>query len=110
MHFSYLVKNSPIEISLVATDTQMVEVGEIFSVEVMTHTDCHCLISHEKENNQVTVHASSHERSEMPFIIFLRASQKRGTSASRFPRRSVSEHYQNMLKELSQEVYKNISL
>ena len=110
MLFSYAAKKGPVAISLVATDTQMVEVGEIFSVEVMTHTDCHCLISHEKENNQVTVHASSPERCEMPFSLFLSAYQKGGALINEVLYQPVSEHYQNMLRELSQDVYKNISI
>jgi len=109
LHFTYSSQDKQLDVSLIATDTQMLAPSEIYSVEVMTYSECHCLISHEKEANQVVVHASNPERCEMPFTLFLSSYQKGGAFVNEVLYQPISEHYQNVLKELSSDLYKELS-
>lgn len=101
LRLSYHAGSSPITISLVPKDTDAVDTGAIFSVEVMTHNDAHFLISHERERQHVAVHSSTIERCEMPYTLFL-SNYQRGTAlVNEIFYQPLSEHYQGMLQALN---------
>ncbi len=97
LSISYKSHLGPITISIAPKDTEILETGAIFCVEVMTHSEAHYLISHERDRQLVTVHASTLERCEMPFTIFLQNYQKGTALVNEIFYQPFSEHYQPML-------------
>lgn len=88
-------------VTLASKDTEALEPGAIFSVEVLTHDDSHFLISHERESQHVGVHASNTERCEMPYSLFLSNYQKGTALLNEILYQPLSEHYPNMLQALN---------
>lgn len=101
LRFSYRFDHSPISISLLAKDSEAVEPGALFSLEVLTHNDSHFLISHERASNTVIVHSSNPERCEMPYTIFLNNYQRGTPLIHEIFYQPQSEHYRNMLHLLN---------
>lgn len=105
LRVSYRQGQTPITISLVPKNTDALEPGAIFSIEVMTHNDSHFLLSHERERQQIAVHASNSERCEMPFTLFLGNYQKGAALVNEIFYQPLSEHYQGMLQALNSPVW-----
>ncbi len=91
----------PITVSILPKDTDAIEQGAIFSVEVTTHAEAHYLISHERDRQLVTVHASTLERCEMPYTLFLHNYQKGTALVNEIFYQPFSEHYSAMLLALN---------
>ncbi|MCE5293559.1 MAG: glucose-6-phosphate dehydrogenase assembly protein OpcA [Chlamydiales bacterium] len=98
---SYHSQTAPVSITIIPKDNEILEPGAIFSIEVMTNQDAHYLISHERESNLVTVHASTLERCEMPYTIFLNNYQKGTSLVNEIFYQPLSEHYEAMLHSLN---------
>jgi len=101
LRLSYRAGQMPITVSLVPKDTDALEPGAVFSVEVMTHNDSHFLISHERERQHVAVHSSTTERCEMPYTLFLSNFQRGTALVNEIFYQPLSEHYQGMLQALN---------
>ena len=106
----YQSDKRPLEISIIPRDTQALEMGEVFSIEVLTHDDTHYLITHEGKLGQVTVHASSNERCEMPYTLFLNNYQKGTSLINEFLYQPPSEHYVAMLGMLNHPQWKALTI
>jgi hypothetical protein len=106
----YQKDQSPIEIAIIAKDTELLDTGALFSIEILTHGDSHFLISHEQLHNQVTVHASSIERCEMPYSLFVNNYQKGTALINEALYQPPSEHYTPILKMLKESAWKAIQL
>lgn len=105
---SYKTADSALEVSLIAKDSEVLECGEIFSCEILTHSDNHYLISFEGQRSQVTVHASQPERCEMPYCLFMNNYQKGPALINEALYQSQSEHYSTMLGILCQEAWSKL--
>jgi glucose-6-phosphate dehydrogenase assembly protein OpcA len=101
LRISYNSHDLTTTVTLAPKDTEALEAGAIFSVEVLTHNDCHYLISHERESQHVVVHASNPERCEMPFTLYLSNYQKGTALVNEILYQPLSEHYVQMLHALS---------
>lgn len=97
----YRSHQNPVQITILPKDTENVETGAVFSVELLTHNEGHYLISHERDRQLVTVHASSLERCEMPYTLFLHNTQKGTALVNELFYQPVSEHYSSMLHLLN---------
>lgn len=94
-----------IQVSLIAKDTEALEPGELFSCEITTYDDNHVLISYEGVASQVTVHASSTERCEMPYSLFVSNYQKGAALVNEALYQPQSEHYISMLGMLNHSAW-----
>lgn len=103
LNISYQSDGQPISISLVPRDTESVEPGSLFSIEIMTQDESHFLISHEGEGStsHVTVHASNLERCEMPYTLFQNNYQTSTSLIQEILYQQPSDHYKDMLQALN---------
>lgn len=101
LRIAYGSEQYPLQISIIPKDTDALESGAIFSIEVLTHNDSHFLISHEREPQHVAVHASNPERCEMPYTLYLSNFQKGTSLVNEIFYQPLSEHYLNMLQALN---------
>lgn len=101
LKITYRSHQNQITLSIVPKDTEALEAGAIYSVEVMTHNEAHYLVSHERDQQLVTVHASTLERCEMPYTLFLHNYQKGTALVNEIFYQPFSEHYQAMLHALN---------
>lgn len=105
LSISYRSHQGEITVSIVPKDTEVIESGAIYSIEVMTHSEAHYLVSHEREHQLVTVHASTLERCEMPYTLFLHNYQKGTALVNEIFYQPFSEHYQAMLHALNHNAW-----
>ncbi len=101
LRICYRSHQTPIVVTIVPKDTEILESGAIYSVEVMTHNEAHYLISHERDKQLVTVHSSTLERCEMPYTLFLQNYQRGTALVNEIFYQPFSEHYQAMLQSLN---------
>lgn len=101
LKLAYRSQQNPITVSIAPKDTELLESGSIYAIEVMTHSEAHYLISHERERQLVTVHASTLEQCSMPYTIFLQNYQKGTALVNEIFYQPLSEHYQAMLHALN---------
>lgn len=93
----YRSHQNPITVTIAPKDTELLAAGAIFSIEVMTHSEAHYLLSHERDRQLVTVHASTLERCEMPYTLFLQNYQAGTALVNEIFYQPASEHYPAML-------------
>jgi hypothetical protein len=105
LKINYRTHQNPITVSIAPKDTDVIEQGAIYSVEVLTHNEAHFLLSHERERQLVTVHASTLERCEMPYTIFLHNYQKGTALVNEIFYQPASEHYEAMLHALNNQAW-----
>ncbi len=101
LKITYRSHQNPISITILPKDTESVETGAIYSLELLTHNEAHYLLSHERDRQLVTVHASTLERCEMPYTLFLHNYQKGTALVNEIFYQPVSEHYEAMLNALN---------
>lgn len=101
LKISYRSHNNPLTVTIVPKDTDSVESGAVYSVEVMTHKESHYLLTHERDRQLVTVHASTLDLCEMPYTLFLQNYQKGTALVNEIFYQPPSEHYQAMLHSLN---------
>ncbi len=101
MKISYRSHLGPITVSIAPKDSELLEPGAIYSLELMTHSEAHYLLSHERDRQLVVVHASTLERCEMPYTLFLHNYQKGTALVNEIFYQPFSEHYTAMLHALN---------
>lgn len=101
----YRSHQNSITVTIAPKDTDILDTGAIFSIEVMTHAEAHYLLSHERDRQLVTVHASTLERCEMPYTIFLQNYQKGTALVNEIFYQPPSEHYPAMLHALNNSAW-----
>ncbi|MBS0654523.1 MAG: glucose-6-phosphate dehydrogenase assembly protein OpcA [Verrucomicrobia bacterium] len=107
IRISYQSKNQPITLSILPKDSEALETGSLFAVEVMSYDDAHFLISHEGvgTSSHVTVHASTRDRCEMPYTLFFTNHQKGSSLVQEMFYQPSSEHYAQMLQIFSSPLW-----
>ncbi|MGI0134242.1 MAG: glucose-6-phosphate dehydrogenase assembly protein OpcA, partial [Candidatus Micrarchaeaceae archaeon] len=68
---TYTTKTGTIKVALGVLDSAILDHGALWSLEVTGSSGHHFLISHERTARHVIVHASSAERCEIPYTIFM---------------------------------------
>ncbi len=107
---SYHSTQGPITLTLVPKDTQLLEIGALFSVEIMTYNDAHSLISTDAAASHVTVHASNRERCEMPYTLLLPNFQTGTALVCEIFYQAPSEHYLNMIQTFNHPAWAKCTL
>ncbi len=101
IHIKYTKDNKPFSVVLFPTDNNIMEEGSITSIEIAGENEVHYLLSYEQDDRHIAVHASTHDRCEMPYTLFVGSFQKGRALASEIFQQAMSEQYLPSLKVLS---------
>jgi glucose-6-phosphate dehydrogenase assembly protein OpcA len=94
-------------IILSPTDSSIIEEGRIVSIEVMGDRDVHFLLCHERDDRHIMVHASSEDRCEMPYALFVGSFQQGRAILSEIFLQAGSEHYLPTIELLSSSAWRH---
>ena len=106
IRIAYKYDHTPLTISLVPKDTDILPPGSLFSFEAMTQGDYHFLLSHENDSKLVKVHSSNPDRCEMPYTIFLANFQNGPALVNEVLYQEHGSHYNDMLQYLAKAAWK----
>jgi len=99
----YTYQQRPITIVLTQTDNPIAEDGTVVSVEIKGENDAHFLLSYEKDDTHIIVHASSEDRCEIPYCLFVGSFQRGRALPSEVFLLPPSEQYLSSLEALSSD-------
>ncbi len=102
---TYATKTGTVTISLGVQDSEILDRGAIWSVEIMGDKDHHFLISHERDSKHVKVHASGPDRCEMPYTIFMSNYQRGSALIGEIFYQPPSAHYASMLEMFDSDIW-----
>jgi glucose-6-phosphate dehydrogenase assembly protein OpcA len=86
-------------------DSDFMEEGSVTSLEVRGQQDVHYLLNYERDDRHIAVHASSLDRCEMPYTIFVGSFQRGRTLPTEIFQQAASEHYIPMLGSLAHTLW-----
>lgn len=105
MTVCYSSGSKEITIILTPTDSNLLEDGYVTSIEIRGENEIHYLLSYERDDRHIAVHASSQDRCEMPYYIFVGSFQRGRALPSEVFLQAASEHYLPMIELLSSRVW-----
>ena len=89
MLIRYSSNSREISVIITPTDSNILEEGNVSSVEIRGDNDLHYLLSYERDDRHIVIHASSQDRCEIPYSDLLVISDGEGhcqwRSSSRHP-------------------------
>lgn len=97
----YRTNQHETSVFLTPTDSGIMEQGNITCVEFSGENDIHYLLTYERDDRHIAVHASSQDRCEMPYTLFVGSFQHGRTLPSEIFQQAASEHYLPMLELLA---------
>jgi len=97
----YTFDQQSISVIISPTDSEIMEEGGITAVEIRGENDLHYLMSYEQDDRHIGVHASSKDRCEMPYTLFVGSFQRGRTLPSEIFQQATSEHYLPMMELLA---------
>ena len=99
--------SGPKEVSILITPTEsnILDEGNIASIEIRGDNDLHYLLEYERDDRHIAIHASSQDRCEIPFSMFVGSFQRGRALPSEIFLQPASEHYLPMLELLSSQVF-----
>jgi len=97
----YTFNQRPISVIITPTDSEILDEGGITSIEIRGENDLHYLMSYEQDDRHIGVHASSKDRCEMPYTLFVGSFQRGRALPSEIFQQAASEHYLPMIELLS---------
>jgi glucose-6-phosphate dehydrogenase assembly protein OpcA len=97
----YTFDQRPISVIIIPTDSEVMDEGGITSIEIRGENDLHYLMSYEQDDRHIGVHASSKDRCEMPYTLFVGSFQRGRALPSEIFQQASSEHYLPMIELLS---------
>lgn len=101
----YSSPSREVTVILTPTDSNILEEGTIASLEMRGDNDVHFLLNYERDDRHIVVHASSQDRCEMPYSLFVGSFQRGRTLPSEIFLQAASEHYRPMLELLSSQLW-----
>lgn len=102
---TYKTATGSVKVSLGVQDSEILDRGALWSVEIMGGDDHHFLINHERDSKHVKVHSSGPDRCDMPYTVFMSNYQRGSALISELFYQPPSEHYLAMLKEFDSEMW-----
>jgi glucose-6-phosphate dehydrogenase assembly protein OpcA len=99
--------SGPKEVSVLITPTEsnILDEGNIASIEIRGDNDLHYLLEYERDDRHIAIHASSQDRCEIPFSMFVGSFQRGRALPSEIFLQPPSDHYLPMLELLSSQVF-----
>jgi len=97
----YSFDQHSISVIIIPADSCIMDEGGITSVEIRGENDLHYLMSYEQDDRHISVHASSKDRCEMPYTLFVGSFQRGRALPSEIFQQASSEHYLPMIELLS---------
>jgi hypothetical protein len=105
LHLKFFKDKNPISLVLSPTDNMIMEDGSITSIEISGENEVHYLLSYEMDDRHIAVHASSHDRCEMPYTLFVGSFQKGRALANEIFQQALSEQYLPCLEALASKAW-----
>ena len=99
----YSYQQRPVTVVLTQTDNPIAEDGTVISIEIKGDNDAHFLLSYEKDDTHIIVHASSQDRCEIPYCLFVGSFQRGRALPSEVFLLPPSEQYLSSLESLSSD-------
>ena len=103
IQITYTKDNQTFTVILSPTNNNIMDEGCITSIEIAGENDIHYLLSYERDDRHIAVHASTHDRCEMPYTLFVGSFQKGRALGNEIFQQTLSEQYLPTLKELATE-------
>ena len=102
-HCTIRYRHQQREITVLITpmDSPITEDGTILSIEIKGDNDTHFLLAYEKDDTHIVVHASSQDRCEIPYCLFVGSFQRGRALPSEVFLLPPSEHYLTTLESLA---------
>ncbi len=97
----YRTNQHETSVFLTPSDSGIMEEGNITCVEFSGENEIHYLLTYERDDRHIAVHASSQDRCEMPYTLFVGSFQHGRTLPSEVFQQASSEHYLPMLELLA---------
>ena len=85
------------------TDNPIAEDGAVVSIEVKGDNDTHFLLAYEKDDTHIVIHASSQDRCEIPYCLFVGSFQRGRALPSEVFLSPTSEHYLSAIEALASD-------
>jgi len=101
----YTFNQRSISVMLIPTDSEIMDEGGITGIEIRGENDLHYLMSYEQDDRHIGVHASSKDRCEMPYTLFVGSFQRGRALPSEIFQQASSEHYLPMIELLSSPLW-----
>lgn len=103
----YTSRTEEIDIILTPTDSIILDDGNIASIEIRGEKELHYLLEYERDDRHIVVHASSQDRCEMPYALFVGSFQRGRALPSEIFLQATSDHYLPMLELLSSRIWQH---
>jgi glucose-6-phosphate dehydrogenase assembly protein OpcA len=101
----YSLGSREISVILTPTDSNVLEEGNIASIEIRGDNDIHYLLAYERDDRHIVIHASSQDHCEMPYSVFVGSFQRGRALPSEIFLQAASEHYLPMIELLSSHLW-----
>jgi hypothetical protein len=105
LSISYSLGQHKIVVDITASDSNILEEGCVSSMEVRGEKDIHYLLAYEKDDRHIAVHASSQDRCEMPYTVFVGSFHRGKALPTEIFQQAFSLHYPAVLSVLDQPVW-----
>jgi len=97
----YMHQQRETTVVITATDSPIAEDGTVVSMEIKGDNEAHFLLGYEKDDSHIVVHASSQDRCEIPYCLFVGSFQRGRALPSEVFLLPPSEHYLTTLESLA---------
>jgi glucose-6-phosphate dehydrogenase assembly protein OpcA len=105
MLIRYSSNSREISVIITPTDSNILEEGNVSSVEIRGDNDLHYLLSYERDDRHIVIHASSQDRCEIPYSVFVGSFQRGRALPVEIFLQTPSEHYLPTLEALSSRLW-----
>lgn len=105
MSITYTLGQHKLLVDISATDSNFLEEGSIASMELHGAHDVHYLLSYERDDRHIAVHASSQDRCEMPYTVFVGSFYRGRALPVEIFQQALSSHYPLVLSALDQPTW-----
>jgi glucose-6-phosphate dehydrogenase assembly protein OpcA len=105
MLIRYASGSREISVILTPTDSNLLDEGNIASIEIRGDNDIHYLLAYERDDRHIAIHASSQDRCEIPFSVFVGSFQRGRALPSEIFLQPPSEHYLPTIELISSRLW-----
>ena len=105
IRITYATNDREILVQLTPSDSTILDNGNVASIEISADNDVHYLLSYEHDDKNIVVHASSQDRCEMPYALFLGSFQRGRKLPREIFHQKISSHYIPTLEMLASKIW-----
>jgi glucose-6-phosphate dehydrogenase assembly protein OpcA len=105
IRITYATNDREILVLLTPTDSAILDNGNVSIIEISADNDVHYLLSYEHDDKNIVVHASSQDRCEMPYALFVGSFQRGRKLPREIFHQKISPHYIPTLEMLASKIW-----